>query len=295
MEKKVRVKYTEESYKKEVESLYNGEFEVVGRYTGLYKPILIQSKFGLLQPKTAKQVLNYEPTINVAVDKASYFYNQLKDKYPEIAKTITPISEYINARTKMLFKHKFGIVTTTPDSLLAGHTVNIRSAVNRKEFFYNQLKYLYQNEDYDFIISSTSRHEGRVTLICPIHGDQSIDSDWIFSGCGCPECNTGWEKSTSLYIVKLTHEINGEKFYKLGVSYITDSGEIRRYRDYRSLGYLVEEIHTSTYENFEECIDTETELKRVIKEFVITPKIWPNKSSTECFKNDIIEVLVAKL
>lgn len=289
------MKYTEESYKKEVESLYEGRFEVVGKFRGLTKPILLRSKYGLLQPKKARQILYYEPTINVAVDKADYFYNQLKEKHPEIAKTIKPVSEYINARTRMLFEHKFGIVTTTPDSLLSGHTINIRSAVNRKEYFYNQLKYLYQDYDYDFIIDSTSRHEGRVVLVCPEHGEQSIDSDWIFSGCGCPECNTGWKKSTTLYIVKLTHGLNKEEFYKLGVSYINDKGEVRRYSDYKSIGYSIEEIHVSNFNSFEECIDAETELKRIIKDFVITPKVWPNKTSTECFKNDVIEMLISKL
>ena len=32
-------------------------------------------------------------------------------------------------------------------------------------------KNLYQDYDYDFIVTSTNRHEGRVTLICPIHGE----------------------------------------------------------------------------------------------------------------------------
>ena len=100
-------------------------------------------------------------------------------------------------KKKMLFDTKFGLVSCFPDALIHGYCPNVRSAVNRKEYMRNQLLYLYDNK-YDFDITSTDRHEGRIILICPIHGRVSVDSCHIFSGSGCPECNKTQKKSDLL-------------------------------------------------------------------------------------------------
>ena len=284
------MKYTEEEYKNEVKLVHGDKFEVISNFKGLTKPILLQSKYGILSVKTAAQVLNNEPSILLALNKTEYFMNQFKEKYPEESENIAPASEYVNARTKMLFNTKFGIVSTTPDTLIAGHMPTIRSAINRKEYFYNQLKYLYQDFDYDFKVESTNRHEGRVTLICPIHGESKIDSDWIFSGCGCPKCNNGWNKSTSFYIIKMSSE--KETFYKLGITYRLKDGSLRRYKDYKTLGYNIEELFSKDFEDFTACIDLETKLKRLIKDFLYTPKNWSYKTSTECFKDNLLEIIL---
>lgn len=287
------MKYTEEEYIQEVKLVHKNEFEVISRFKGLTKPILVKDKYGILEIKTARQLLITRPAILSAVNKTEYFMNQLKDKYPEIAIELQPLSEYTTAKTKMLFDTIFGIVSTTPDTLLAGHVPNIRSATDRKKYFYNQLCYLYSDFDYDFIVGSTDRHKGKVTLICPIHGNKEIDSDWIFSGCGCPECNKDWNKSNSLYLIELSK--NNEIFYKIGVSYRLKNKELRRYRDYRSLGYTIREILSQDFEDYLNCIDAETKIKRLIKEFLYTPENWEYKTSTECFKGNILEVIIEKV
>ena len=76
------MKYNEVSYKEEVTKLYNGEIEIIGKYKGLNYPILVKSKYGLLQIKTARQLLNNYPSINSALNKTEYFMNQLREKYP---------------------------------------------------------------------------------------------------------------------------------------------------------------------------------------------------------------------
>ena len=202
------MKYNEESFIKEVTKLYNGEIKIVGKFKGLMRPILCEDKYGVMSISKARLLLHYRPGIKVALNKTEYFMNQLKEKYPKTAEQLIPASEYVKAKEKMLFKTKFGLVSVYPDRLLQGSGVNIRSAVNRKEYFKNQLLFLYDNK-YDFEITSTDRHKGRVILICPIHGKQSIDSDSIFLGTGCPCCNKGWEKSDTFYPILL------EKFFQL--------------------------------------------------------------------------------
>lgn len=184
-----RPSLNEEQYKQKVKELYNGDFEVVGRYKSLTQPVLLKDKYGVISLKQANQIFNARPGIKSALNKTEYFMNQLREKYPENAKLLTPVSEYEAMKKKMLFNTKYGLVSCAPDTLMAGHKATVRCAVNRKDYMRKQLLELY-GERYDFKILSTDRHEGKVKLICPIHGEVLIDNDYIFEGCGCIKCNT---------------------------------------------------------------------------------------------------------
>lgn len=282
-----KILYTEEIYKQKVESLYNKEFEVIGRFKGIDKPILLKDKYGVIRLNKAIQVFYGRPGIKCALNKTEYFMNQLSEKYPSIAESLHPMSEYTKAKDKMLFSTKYGLVSTSPDTLLAGHAPNVRSAIDRKDYVKNQLLFLYDNK-YDFIINSDNRHVGRITLICPIHGAQSIDSDAIFNGCGCPQCNHGWEKSNVLYLIRLYNE--QESFYKLGISY-RKGGVVRRYSDYRLLGYNVDELKVIEFDDFVQARELETKLKKLISNNLYTPKNWEYKSSTECFTDSLLPTI----
>ena len=216
--------------------------------------------------------------------------NVLKEKHPNIYSKITPVSEYEAAKKKMLFNTDYGLVSISPDALLSGHCPNVRSAVDRKDYMRNQLLFLYDNK-YDFIIESTDRHKGRITLVCPIHGNQFIDSDTIFTGSGCPLCNHGWEKSDLFYLIKLYD--NSESFYKLGIShYIKNTNNVRRFKEYHRLGYEIEVIKLIQFDNFIECRELENKLKRLIKSSLYTPKKWDWETSTECFSNDLLPLIL---
>lgn len=285
------MKFNEEEFRKEVES-FNKEIEIIGKYKGLNKPILVKDKYGLLQINSARLLLFQKPTIQVALNKTEYFMNQLLDKQPEIYKLVKPLSEYTNARNKMLFETKYGIVSIPPDSLLSGHTPTIRVAINRKEYLRNQLLDLYDNK-YDFKILSSRRKEGNCILICPIHGEQYVDTDGIFMGSGCPKCNREVIKSDLLYIIRLYNE--EESFYKLGISHYNNHNDIARFKSYKLLGYNIEILYTKQFNDYIECRNKETELKQIIKPFIYMPKHWENNNTTECFHSDLIKLLIDKL
>jgi len=196
-------------------------------------------------------------------------------------------------KKKMLFSTKFGLIATNPDALMAGHLPTIRSAVDRKDYFKKQLEYLYEGKGYKFEIDSTDRHEGRVKLICPIHGEQWVDTDGIFLGHGCPECNTGWTKSNVFYLVKLFND--DEEFYKLGVSYIDIKGNVRRFREYKKLGYGVQQMQLIEFEDFMQARDFETKMKRLIKESIYMPNHWASNGTTECFKDEILPTILNEI
>lgn len=286
------MKYNEAEYKQKIYDLYGDEIKVIGRFKGLAQPILLKDKYGLLSCAKANLALKFKPTIKAALNPTEYFMAQLKEKYPETAEQLTPASEYKAMKQKMLFNTKFGIVSIYPDALIHGIVPNVRSAINRKEYMYNQLKYLY-GDQYDFEIQSTNRHEGKCILICPIHGRVEIDNDHIFSGCGCIECNNNKTKSTSLYVIKLINE--EESFYKLGITYRKENGELRRYKDYRKLGYKIEIIKELDLDDFQKCVDKENKLKQLIKNNLYQPKVWENKTSTECFTKDLLDLVLENL
>ena len=286
------MKLNEEEFKKEVAKMYNGEFKVVSKFKGLSQPVLLQDKYGVLSIPRAGNVLRNKPGIKAALNKTEYFMLMLKEAHPEIEEKLTPVSEYVAMKQKMLFNTQYGLVSVNPDNLIHGHMPTIRVAVNRKDYFKNQLLFLYDNK-YDFEIDSTDRHKGRVTLICPIHGKQSVDSDTIFLGTGCPCCNKFWEKSDTFYLVRLYDE--KESFYKLGISYITDKGEVRRFREYKTLGYNIEVIYIYTFNDALECKEFETRLKQIIKPSLYKPSRWEYESSTETFTNELLPTILENI
>lgn len=286
------MKYNEESFKKEVAKIYNGEIEVISKYKGLVYPILCKDSFGVLKCSKAGLLLKYRPTIKAALNKTEYFMQQLKKYYPDIASELTPASEYKKAKEKMLFNTKFGLVNASPDALLHGHMPNIRSAVNRKEYFRNQLKFIYEDK-YEFEITSTDRHKGKVGIICPIHGIQYVDTDAIFLGTGCPCCNKGWEKTDTFYLIRLYDD--KESFYKLGVSHKLKNGDIRRFREYRALKYQIEILYTHTFSDTISCKEVELKLKRIIKPNLYQPLRWENNLSTETFTNELLPTIKENL
>ena len=284
--------FNEETFKKKVNDLYNGDIELVGKFKGTDFPILIKDKYGVMSLKKAEFLLQSKPSIKIALNKTEYFMNQLREAYPEIAEELKPVTEYKKAKEKMLFETKFGLVSATPDALLAGHKPNIRSAIDRKMYMYNQLRYLYDYK-YDFKILSTDRHKGKCILICPIHGEVLIDNDYIFSGCGCIECNSPANKSNILYVVKLSNDV--ESFYKLGITYEMKNNKLQRFKQYKTLGYNIEVITTVKFDSFEQCRDIETKLKRLIKNNLYQPKKWEALKSTETFSEDLLSLIIKNL
>lgn len=280
------MKFTKQEFIQEVDRLYNKQVEVLGHFKGISKPILIKDKYGILEYLQARQVLINKPSISSALNKTEYFMNMLKEKQPHIHEQIKPLSEYTKMKDKMIFKNQFGEVSISPDSLIAGHAPNIKSAIDRKKYFKNMLLFLYDDK-YDFKVSTSDRNGGKSILICPEHGEVLIDNDYIFQGKGCYKCNI--KQSDVFYLIELKN--SEESFYKLGITFEQD-GKPRRYNDYEKLGYSIREIKKIKFEDVFKCRELETALKRIIKPYLINPKNWPNETSTECFKTDLLEVFI---
>lgn len=283
------MKYNEVNFSEKVKKLYNDEIKIISRYKGLNQPILVEDKYGVMSISSAQFLLYARPGIKSALNKTEYFMNVLKEKQPKIAQLVEPVSEYKKAKEKMLFRTRYGVISINPDSLLSGHEPTVRVAVDRKNYMKNQLLVLYGNK-YDFEITSTDRHSGKCTLICPKHGRVEIDNDYIFSGVGCPKCNHERNESNILYIVKLKNE--SESFYKLGITYEKKNGELQRFKQYRLMGYEIETILIKKFDSALQCAETELKLKHIIKDNLYQPKNWPAEISTETFSQDLLTIII---
>ena len=87
--KLLKMKFTEKEFIQEVETLYNGEIEVVGKFKGLTHPILLRDKYGIVKVD-ARSALTYKTSKMSALNKTKYFMNMLKEKYYHIYSLIEP-------------------------------------------------------------------------------------------------------------------------------------------------------------------------------------------------------------
>lgn len=70
----------------------------------------------------------------------SEFETKLKKKQPILYNSIEILEPYINSKTKILIKNKYGLCKVTPAKLMFGSHPTIKSAVNRNSYFQNMLK-----------------------------------------------------------------------------------------------------------------------------------------------------------
>lgn len=127
-----RVYNTNEAYR-------NGEFQILSEYKNMNSLIRVSDKFGELELAARALVEGYNLTIKSAVDKHKYFINYYFNLYPDRTGTIEFLDEYVNSRTQLRVKVKYGICLTYPDQLLSGRFPTIKSAIDKHDFFLNRL------------------------------------------------------------------------------------------------------------------------------------------------------------
>jgi len=55
------------------------------------------------------------------------------------------VGEYVDRRTRIITKDKYGLISITPDSLLKSQKGGIVQATNKEEYYYNILKEINPN------------------------------------------------------------------------------------------------------------------------------------------------------
>lgn len=165
------------------------------------------------------------------------FLEEITDIYGEVPFEIV---EFYNTNKPMIIKNNYGLCKTFAYNLFKGAIPSIQSAINKEEYFINQIKELFEdNYIYDNIKYTNARK--RVNLECKKHGKFSRVAHDLTLGKGCQSCSSiikkqkssgwkysEWEKAGKLsenfdsfkvYILECWDE--NERFYKIGKTFRT--------------------------------------------------------------------------
>lgn len=115
------------------------DIKFLSEYNGTNENLICRTKYGNIKVNPSNLFTIKSISIIHAVDKKEYFSNRLKDLNPKIAKEVE-IVEYKNTPQKCVFKHKYGLLECESTRTLKIKEITITQAIDKNEFFFNQLK-----------------------------------------------------------------------------------------------------------------------------------------------------------
>ena len=199
--------------------------------------------------------------------KTEKFKSRLKLIRPELS----VIGEYEGALNKILVETQYGICNCIANNLLNGQFPSIETAINKTEYYLNQIKEIHSNK-YDYSKLEYKDAKTKIVIICPEHGEFKQLPYHHLKGQGCYQCGhktkrSGWyknvendNKQSNMYILRIFG--NGEDFMKFGVA-VNLGKRISAIKIESSKKYNVEIVKiikgTSKY-----CYDLEQRFKRKI-------------------------------
>lgn len=284
-----------QKFKEKQPVLFNN-IEIISKYEKSNLPILIKDKYGICESYTANLLNGHPSTIQTAVNKHSYFTNQLLEVNPSFFDSREFVSYYIAPKKHILVKDKYGICKVAPDHLLGGRTPTIRSAINPTEYWINMAKEVH-GELYDYSLveyvdaitpvyimsnyqtfeqTPNSHLQGRG---CSILGAQSNYHYTTYVNKGL---NSNYYKGFKVYIIKCYNE--NEVFYKIGRTFKSIKD---RYRIDINMPYTYEIVKIFDFKRtFDDGIENcklEHKLHLDNREFKYKPLIKFPGSAVECF------------
>lgn len=296
---KDRSKYkTQKDFSDAVNKKYDGAIRVIGRFKGLKHPIIFKDRYGLRRSAKAENLLYNNiriPFIDNAINKTAYFMNLLWHRRPNIAKLVTPESEYEKSNSKMLFNTKFGVVAMLPEQLLLGHEPTVKAAVNKKTYTEAQANKVHNNKySYNLVDDWRRKESHPVSIVCPIHGEfkQSLDSH-INGKHGCPRCavidkeHEQRQKQTNgdgyfVYVVKMQSFDKFEEFWKVGYTGYSTLDRFSR------IPYAVVEHSFFRFDTAKKALEIESKFHTMHTNLYYKPVLY-FEGYTECYNKDPLE------
>ena len=242
--------YFRELLREKSKPFRKGKYQLISEYKGVKEIIIVKDKYGELKSTPADLLAGKTPSIISAINIKSYIHNMLtihNDDYR--TGNFEVIKWYVNRKTPMLFKDKYGLYNVYLHNLLMNYKIWLPSAVNLGENVRNRLIEVRGDRyDYSLIEGIKNVNYDRLKIICKIHG---VFEQWYYhhykEGCGCPKCGklsaieilknnpTGWSHSDwvksalksknfdsfKTYVIKFTDKITKEEFIKIGRTFLT--------------------------------------------------------------------------
>jgi hypothetical protein len=268
-------------------------------YVKNYDKIILGTKYGDVKISPNLLLRGVYPCISNAVNPKEYILNYIKINNPKLYDNIIEISgNYNGVMSKINIKTIYGVVNITPDSIFQGSGFDIRSAIDRNEYFLNYIKInhpKYIDKDFklisnvkgnkDLIEFSLSSGNYITTLDSLMNGYFSDESPKGIFNIATMKRNKNVFLKTPCYIYKIRLFNNSESFYKIGI--ITKDIKVR----FRSFPYKYEVLEIISI-NLYDAYVIEQEIHNHLKEYKYTPQIKFG-GYTECFtkidlKQDIL-------
>lgn len=153
MKKKTHEEFLQELKIKNIDA-YN-DLNFLDRYINTKIALLAEDKYGLvkIRPDNLLRGKDYLSRSNIhsAIDKHSYFLKMLEEKNPK-ALGYKILDKYTTNNKHIRLQDKYGIMKIKPNFLLMGTLPTIMSAINKHEYYVNQLKeknpYAYDNLEF---------------------------------------------------------------------------------------------------------------------------------------------------
>lgn len=112
------------------------------------------------------------------------FVDELKLIQPDLV----VLGEFVNMKTPILCKDKYGEILVRSYHLLKGSVPTISTALNKTKYWINQAKEIYKDKYiYDKVVYINSKR--KVIITCPIHGDFLIKPSAFLEGHRCKKCH----------------------------------------------------------------------------------------------------------
>lgn len=97
------------------------------------------------------------------------------------------VSDYVNSRTPVLVKDKYGVCSVSPNNLYKNTPPSIQTAVDKNEYCKNQFKEVH-GDKYDYSKINYIGSNIKLTIVCPEHGEFEQSAHCHLIGQGCYEC-----------------------------------------------------------------------------------------------------------
>lgn len=262
------------------------DIEVLGKYTGSNKTILVKTKYSLHNCTPSRLLSGSFPQVKSALNREDHATALAKEYFPDIT-----VLKWRRHPYECLIDTKYGQCSSRLSTIVAGFRPKALSAVDKDLYTQLQLREAI-GDQYDFTLVKY-KDKSNIILNCPEHGKFSRPFATMLNECkGCNECKesvklapyysrTGYidmakGRTCKLYIIKCfsSSELS---FIKIGITV----GKI----EYRFSGnklpydYLI----LNTIKGSAGMIyDLEKILHRIHKPYRYTPS-KPFAGATECF------------
>jgi len=140
-------------FKEEQPTLFNKltiiEVDLTKKYS-----VLVKDNYGVCSCNLYALIRGNSPSITTAIDKNSYFKNQLLEVNEEFCNSFEILSDYVTIHTFILVRNKYGICKVLPADLLRNVVPTIQSSINKTDYFKNQVIELHPNYFNNYVFLS---------------------------------------------------------------------------------------------------------------------------------------------